>query len=125
MTGSSLFSIEKSGCFERSFKKLAKVHRAHFVNHIAEILESLMENPYPQDSRREPLPDKVQLPAGWAFYKLEIWIARGASGQVRLMYLVNEGNRIIQLVWIYSHEQFKKRPSDSDLRAVLKEILDF
>jgi hypothetical protein len=27
-------------------------------------------------------------------------------------------------VWIYSHEQFAKRPAESDLKGILKEILD-
>ena len=125
MTGSTLFSIEKSLCFERSFKKLAKVHGKAFVVHIAEVLESLIENPYPQSSRREPLPSRLQLPEGWTFHKLEIWVAKGASGQVRLMYLVNEESLTIELVWIYSHDQFKKRPAEADLKAVLREILDF
>jgi hypothetical protein len=51
-------------------------------------------------------------------------VGRGASGQVRLMYLVNAEARTIRLVWLYSHEQFAKRPSDPDLRNVLKAVID-
>jgi hypothetical protein len=40
------------------------------------------------------------------------------------MYLVSTRDRIIKPVWIYSHEQFAKRPVDRDLHAVIKEILD-
>lgn len=32
---------------------------------------------------------------------------------------------IDRLVWIYSHEQFAKRPADADLKSVIREILDF
>jgi hypothetical protein len=39
------------------------------------------------------------------------------------MYLVNEESSIVKLVWIYSHEQFAKRPEDRDLRDVLNMAL--
>jgi hypothetical protein len=51
-------------------------------------------------------------------------VSQGASGQIRLMYLVNESTCSIRLVWIYSHEQFAKRPTDRDLKSVIQEILD-
>jgi len=46
-------------------------------------------------------------------------VGQGNSGQIRLMYLVNETLFTIQLLWLYSDEQFKKRPSDKDLREVI------
>lgn len=55
---------------------------------------------------------------------LELRISKGASGQIRLMYLVNTTACVIRLVWIYSHEQFAKHPADKDLKSVIKEILD-
>ena len=125
MTGSIPFSIEESDNFKRSFKKLAKVHKSSFVELIARTLEDLIDDQYPNNSRNEPLPGKIQLPEGWTFHKLEIWVAKGASGQIRLMYLVNATTYTIKLVWIYSHEQFAKRPGDADLKSVIREILDF
>lgn len=129
MTGSNPFSIEKSNYFNRSFKKLAKTmaksHKDNFLESIAKTLEDLIEDPYQNNSRLEPLPRKLKLPEGWTFHKIEIWVSKGASGQIRLMYLVNLKTRIIRLVWIYSHEQFAKRPSDIDLKSVMAEILDF
>ena len=125
MTGSPPFSIEESEQFKRSFKKLAKVHRTSFIALIAQTLEDLIDDQYPNNSRNEPLPSRIQLPPGWTFHKLEIWVAKGASGQIRLMYLVNAATYTIKLVWIYSHEQFAKRPADSDLKSVITEILDF
>lgn len=41
------------------------------------------------------------------------------------MYLVNTIDCVIKLVWIYSHEQLEKRPTEVDLKSVLKEILDY
>ncbi|MGA9377784.1 MAG: hypothetical protein WBV73_03190 [Phormidium sp.] len=124
MTGSTPFSIESSDNFRRSFKKLAKVHRNSFVELITKTLEDLIDDRYPRNSRNEPLPGKIQLPEGWTFHKLELWVAKGASGQIRLMYLVNATTCTIKLVWIYSHEQFAKRPADADLKSVIREILD-
>lgn len=124
MTGSTPFSIESSHNFRRSFKKLAKVHGNSFVELITKTLEDLIDDQYPRNSRNEPLPGKIQLPEGWTFHKLEFWVAKGASGQIRLMYLVNETTSSIKLVWIYSHEQFAKRPADADLKSVIREILD-
>lgn len=124
MTGSTPFLIEKSDNFQRSFKKLAKFHGSSFVELVAEALENLINDPYPYNSRQEPLPGKIQLTPGWTFHKLELRVSQGASGQIRLMYLVNASSCIIRLVWIYSHEQFAKRPADRDLKSVIQEILD-
>lgn len=124
MTGSNPFSIEDSDNFKRSFKKLAKTHGASFVELVAEILENLIEDQYPINSRNEPLPGNIQLPEGWTFHKLAFKVSKGASGQIRLMYLVNAIGCVIKPVWIYSHEQFAKRPADKDLKSVIKEILD-
>lgn len=124
MTGSTPFLIEKSDNFQRSFKKLAKFHGSTFVELVAEALENLIDDPYPYNSRQEPLPGKIKLTAGWTFHKLEMRVSQGASGQIRLMYLVNGSTCSISLVWIYSHEQFAKRPTDRDLKSVNQEILD-
>lgn len=124
MTGSNPFSIEESDNFKRSFKKLAKSLGSDFVELLTEILEGLIDEHYPINSRNEPLPAKIQLPEGWTFHKLELKAGKGASGQVRLMYLVDTVNCIIKLVWIYNHEQFTKRPAEKDLKSVIKEILE-
>ena len=125
MTGSTPFQIEASDKFNRSFNKLAKVHRDSFVALITKTLEDLIDDKYPNNYRNEPLPGKTQLPENWTFHKLEIRFAKGASGQIRLMYLVNATTCTIRLVWIYSHEQFAKRPADDNLKSVIREILDF
>jgi hypothetical protein len=64
------------------------------------------------------------LPEGWTFHKLEIWVAKGASGQVRLMYLVNEDAQVLKLLWIYNHEQFTKRPEERDLSDVIDRVFN-
>ncbi|MEM9927378.1 MAG: hypothetical protein AAF915_27175 [Cyanobacteria bacterium P01_D01_bin.50] len=124
MAGLTPFSIEETGNFKRSFKKLAKLYGNDFVGIVAEVLENLIEEQFPIKSRREPLPGKIKLPEGWTFYKLEFQFGKGASGQIRLMYLVNDLDYIIKPVWIYSHEQFAKRPGDKELKSIIKDILE-
>lgn len=122
MTGLTPFSIEDSDYFNRSFKKLAKANRS-LVELVAKALDGLTVDQYPINSRKEPLPGKIRLPDDWTFHKLEIRASKGASGQIRLMYLVNASTRTIKLLWIYSHEQFAKRPPDSDIKSALRGAL--
>ncbi len=124
MTGLTPFSIEASDNFKRSFKKLAKALGSNFIQRVTEVIENLTDDPYPINSRQEPLPGKIHLPQEWTFHKLELRISKGASGQVRLMYLVNTTDFVIRLVWIYNHEQFAKRPPDQDLKNIIQEIVD-
>lgn len=53
MTGSTPFLIEESDNFKRSFKKLAKALGNDFVERVAEVLENLIEDQYPINSRKE------------------------------------------------------------------------
>lgn len=61
MTGSTPFSIEPSDNFKHSYKKLAKIHGTGFVELITRTLEDLIDDQYPNNSRHEPLPSKIQL----------------------------------------------------------------
>ncbi|MEH2011286.1 hypothetical protein [Nostoc sp.] len=94
-------------------------------------MEDIIEDQYPINSRNEPLPRKIELAEGWLFHKLELKVSKalrdkkGASGQIRLMYLVNTTHCVIKLVWIYSHEQFEKRLTEVDLKNVIKKILNY
>lgn len=126
MTGLPPFFLEKTDSFERTFKKLtkSKAYGKDFSDKIVEILKDLLHEVYPRSSRDEPLPRGISIPNEWTLHKLEIKIGQGASGQVRLIYLVNEGKRIIRPLWIYSHEQFKKRPPDQELKNVIMNVLD-
>jgi mRNA-degrading endonuclease YafQ of YafQ-DinJ toxin-antitoxin module len=90
VTGSIPFLIERSENFDRSFKKLSKVHGEKLVILITQILEDLIDDPYPLKSRIEPQPGSIQLPEEWTFHKLEIWVSKGASGQIRLMYFLRD-----------------------------------
>uniref|UniRef100_A0A1D9G7Q9 Addiction module toxin RelE n=1 Tax=Moorena producens (strain JHB) TaxID=1454205 RepID=A0A1D9G7Q9_MOOP1 len=116
--------MEASDKFKRSLKKLAKVHGNGFVELVTQVLEDLRKDPYPRNSHQEPLPKKSKLPQGWTFHKLEFRFAKGASGQIRLMYLVNTTTSVIKLVWIYTHQKFDKRPDEKALKSVIQVILE-
>jgi mRNA-degrading endonuclease RelE of RelBE toxin-antitoxin system len=122
VTGSNRFSIKKSPKFQRSFKVCAKKHGKDFLDWIIRIVEDLAENPYPKDSRQESAPKKAQL-GDWTFHKLALSFAKGDSGQIRLMYIVNPVSYQISLVWIYTHKDIAKRPRDRDITSALKECL--
>lgn len=125
MTGSNPFSIERNvPPFQRSLKKLHKVHGQVLLEKINEFFERLIDDQCPKNSHWEPLPSDVLLPDGMVFCKFEFKIGKGASGQIRLMYLVNEDLHRIYPLWIYSHEQFAKRPPDADLKKIIREILE-
>ena len=129
MTGSTHFLLEKSDNFKRSFKKLVKSYKSksqqqEFINFISDYLERLIINPYLPQSRNEPVPSGCKFSEDWQFYKLVVTFGKGASGQIRLMYLVNETEKIIKPLWIYNHQQFEKRPPDKDIGKVMKEIFE-
>jgi len=48
---------------------------------------------------------------------------KGASGQGRLMYLINSIQSSIILVWIYTHEEYEGRPDEKSLEAVLQDAI--
>lgn len=125
MAGSTPFSIEEN-CppFKRSLKKLHKVHGQALLERIEDFLEKLIDDQCPLGSHWEPLPSDIALPKGLVFYKFEFKLSKGASGQIRLIYLVDKDLCRIYPLWVYSHEQFTKRPPDGDLRKVIREILD-
>ena len=123
MAGSPPFSLEISDKFRRSLKKLGKTYNSiNFAAIVSECLENLLINPYLSTSRDEPLPKKTRLPQGWTFHKLELRVSKGASGQIRIMYLVNEEAAVVMPIWIYNHEQFEKRPPDQEIDGIIKEI---
>jgi mRNA-degrading endonuclease YafQ of YafQ-DinJ toxin-antitoxin module len=129
VTGSTLFLLETTDNFQRSFKKLVKSYKSklqqqEFVELVSNYLEQLIVDPYPAQARDEPLSGGMKIPDLWTFHKLAFTTSKGASGKIRLMYLVNESDRIIKPLWIYNHEQFKKRPPDKDIKDVLKEAFE-
>jgi mRNA-degrading endonuclease RelE of RelBE toxin-antitoxin system len=121
MSGSNHYSLEETRKFKRSLKKLAT---PALKQPLAHYLKELTLNPEHPKSRREPQPGGYAIPTDWVFYKLRFQISKGASGQIRLMYLVNESSKRIRLLWIYNHDQFAKRPAERDLVNLIQSELE-
>lgn len=119
MTGSNQFNLKIINFFERSLKDIKS---NKLKEELKKYLSELINNPYHKNSRQEPLP-KSLLIDNWTFHKLSFKIGKGASGQIRLMYLVNQKDQIVLLLWIYNHEKYPKRPEDNNIKKVILEAL--
>lgn len=131
MTGSQKFLKVPTRNFERWLKKLFKGYKGSrdkqaFQVFIAQLIDSLCVDPRPSNSAFEPIPGKLALPKELEFRKLRFAMPnlRGASGQGRLMYLIDSGHNAIVLVWIYTHEEFEGRPDEKSLTSVLLEAVN-
>ena len=49
---------------------------------------------------------------------------RGAAEQGRIIYLLNAALKEVVLIWIYTHAEFKKRPSNKLIKKMLLEALE-
>ncbi len=129
--GFLVFRIQPSSKFERSAKVLKKSFKSKrqeqvFVDCVTAIVRFLVQEPRDPDSRLEPIPKGLDLPGNSEFRELVFQVPgkSGAAGEGRLIYWVNYENTLITLLWIYTHEEFKGRPADQDLREVLRDALE-
>jgi hypothetical protein len=129
--GWQMFRVQPLAKFERSAKVLKKGFKSRrqqqqFVDAVTELIRALVQEPRHPDSRLEPIPKGVEVPEGWEFRKLLFAVpgTAGAAGEGRLVYLFSDRDSLIKLLWIYTHEEFKGRPPDKDLRQVLQEGLE-
>jgi hypothetical protein len=131
MTGSPKCLKVPTRNFERWLKKLIKRYKSGRDKHafqvfIGQLIDSLCIDPRPSNSALEPIPGKMTLPGELEFRKLRFAMPglRGASGQGRLIYLINSMQNSLVFVWIYTHEEFEGRPDEKSLEAVLQEAVD-
>lgn len=128
--GYQTYKIILSRKFQRTAKVLKRRHykgkrsQEIFTKFISQIVKSLRDNPFPLGSEPENIPKSFKGSRELEFQKYSFTMpnSEGASGQGRLMYLVDREKYTVELVWIYTHEEFPKRPSDKDLKQVLEEI---
>ena len=62
-------------------------------------------------------------PEGHKLYKfyLQPPHTRGASGQIRVLALVNETDRTIDLLMAYTHADYPKQPHDKEILGRIRE----
>jgi hypothetical protein len=70
---------------------------------------------------KEGWPNKSHDPR-FTFYKVDFKMPglSGGSGQGRIMWLVCDETTTVHVIWVYTHDEFVKRPDDKDLRKVLE-----
>ncbi len=132
MSGSATFRINPSDKFKRSYKELLKRHykgekaKQAFEECVAQIVRDLSNNPFLAGSFAEGLPGGLRISEEWEFrkYYFDMPKLRGASGEGRLMYLVNRSQGVIKLVWIYTHSEFEKRPPDKTLKQLMQDLME-
>jgi hypothetical protein len=126
-----MFRVQPLAKFERSAKVLKKSFKSkrqqqQFVDAVTGLIRALVQEPRHPDLRLEPIPKGVAVPDEWEFRKLvfEVPGTAGAAGEGRLVYLVSDRDALIKLLWLHTHEEFKGRPPDKELKQVLQEGLE-
>lgn len=134
MTGSGAYQTKPLNNFTTSYAKLVKKHyrkkrkdREGFEKLIEGFLRIMRSSPEPPAhlGHSEPWPHGAA-EEGFDLRKLHFDMPgiRGAAGEGRLMYLIAEEERVVYLVWIYTHDEFEKRPPEREIRRLLQGIID-
>ncbi|MDZ8104711.1 MAG: hypothetical protein RM338_03685 [Nostoc sp. DedQUE12a] len=125
MTGCEAYRIEQLERFEISLEKLIKSHyrkneraRNSFLELVNDYISQLRENPSSNSFSEDEGFPKGTYQSDFKFRKIRFRAPEldGAAKKCRFMYVVNETKRVVYLLWIYTHEEFRTRPSDDDLR---------
>lgn len=127
MPGCEIYSIRPLPKFEISLFRLVKSHykknkraRDTFEILIKTYIDSLAQNPFFDDSDSENFPKGAYKP-DFEFRKIRFLMPelQGASRRGRFMYVVHQASCSVYPIWIYTHEEYPKRPSDQELKEQL------
>ena len=133
MPGCEIYSIRPLPKFEISLVKLVKTHykknkraRDSFETLIQNYGETLAKDPLFDDSDSENFP-KGAYKTDFEFRKIRFLMSelQGASRKGRFMYVVHQASCSVYPVWIYTHKEYPKRPSDQELKeqfAIIEEM---
>lgn len=125
-----MYLLKRSKVFEHSFKKFIKKHpyKQKIVAKLKEITKGLEIDPtfakYTIKASEEPISYGFLNESASTFWKIRFTAGKGAAGQIRLMYLVNDAEKIVILIYIYDHKQYAKRPPDDYLKNVIRDAID-
>ena len=133
MTGSGVYQTRPLSNFGTSLNKLVKKHyrknhqaRQEFEDLIEGFLKQMRSSPRPPDTvgHREPWP-RGTAQEGFELWKIHFAMPgiQGAAGEGRLVYLISEEDQMVHLVWIYTHDEFDKRPPEKEMGRLLKSVM--
>lgn len=136
MSGCEVYQIVPLERFETSLKKVIKNHyrkneraRGSFLELIEYYIAQLRENPGSNSFSEDESFPKGCYDSKFKFKKIKFKTPElnGASGCGRFMYVLCEEKSRVYLVWIYTHNEFEKRPPEDDLRsefAIIQENIE-
>jgi mRNA-degrading endonuclease YafQ of YafQ-DinJ toxin-antitoxin module len=125
-----MYLLKRSSSFEKSLKKLLKKHpyASKIISDLKIINEGLAQDPSfsnsTVDASLEPLSEKILSDVNLKFWKIRFTVGTGKSGKIRLMYLVNNLEKVLILVYIYDHKQYTKRPLNDLLKRLVIGAID-
>jgi hypothetical protein len=93
---------------------------------IQKYIETLAKDPFFDESDSENFPKGAYKP-DFEFRKIRFLMSelQGASRKGRFMYVVHQASCSVYPVWIYTHKEYPKRPSDQELKeqfAIIEEM---
>jgi hypothetical protein len=127
---SGAYQVRTLEHFDNTLRRLKKKHYAKNASAEDELNESLAAlvtyiaanpRPAPPNGRPQTWPHKTHQD-GWEFWKyyFDLPGLHGDKQQGRLMYVIHTASCRIFWFWIYSHDQYSKRPPDGDLKRELR-----
>lgn len=121
MSGCEIYSMRPLPKFKLSLIRLVKTHYKK-NKRARDSFETLIQNytPFFDESDSENFPKGAYKP-DFEFRKIRFLMPelQGASRRGRFMYVVHQASCSVYPVWVYTHEEYPKRPSDHDLKEQL------
>jgi hypothetical protein len=133
--GCKIYRVIPTAAFSESYRELRDTYyatgspgRAELADIIAAFITTLGSNARPGSSKPEPWPQRQPQTsfAGYDCRKIRFELPRlkGSARLGRLIYAIHEASCRIELVWLYSHDQFDARPPDRDLKRQLTRAMN-
>jgi hypothetical protein len=135
------YRVRLSKRFETSYQRILKRYykkdkrgAAEFDKVVNDFTRLLQANPRNNPPIAREFNALIELcePERWpsksARHDSELWKARiklprlgGAVREGRVLYLLNVSAQRVELIWIYTHQDYAKRPPDAEIEKILNE----
>lgn len=126
---SASWRIEHLPSGERSLKRFLKRFKGQQketqFDYYYTLIDGLRESGIHPLASQEPLPGSVSLPQLVELWKIRFKIPNlsGSLSRLRIIYLRNIEKRMVLIVYVYTHKDYEKRPSDKVLAKLINGTL--